>query len=114
MAVITLAVQQITSTGIDLTDNGSLSTSDTYKYPNDGRTFLHFKKTGAGSCNVTIATPRTDADGNAIADKVVAVPATTGDVMIGPLPASVYNDSDGNVSFTLSNITGLTVALARL
>lgn len=113
MADVDIAVEAITRAGINLTDTGSLSTSDTYHVPNDGKTFLHFKKSGATDCTVTVATQNT-VDGLAITDLTVTVPATTGDIMIGPFPREVYNNSDGELTFTLSNITGLTVAAARL
>lgn len=113
MADITLAVEKITRAGINLTDTGSLSTSNTYHVPNNGRTFLHFKKSGAGACTVTVVTPG-KVDGLAITDLTVSVPATTGDVMIGPFPLDDYNDSSGAIQFTLSEVTGLTVACATV
>jgi len=114
MADVELAVQQIVAAGITPTYTGSLSISNTYHVRNTGRIFLHFKKSGAGSCDVTIATPRT-VDGLAIADRVVQVPATTGDKMIGPFKPDVYNSQGGvDLTFTLSEITGLTVAVLRL
>ena len=112
MATVNLAVEQITRAGTDLTDTGSLSTGNTYTFPNDGQTFLHFKKSGAGACTVTIVTPKT-IGGMAVADLTVSVPASTGDKMIGPFPPDLFNDSAGLCSFTLSEITGLTVAIAR-
>lgn len=113
MADVDLTAEQITRVGINATDTGSLSTSDTYKVRNDGKTFLHFKKSGAGACTVTFVTPGT-VDGLAVADRTVSVPATTGDVMVGPFPRRIYNDSDGELAFTLSEITGLTVAVLTL
>lgn len=113
MATIDLAVEQISRDGINLTDTGSLNIADTFQFLNDGMTFLHFKKTGAGGCNVTIVTQPV-VDGQAAADRVVNVPATTGDVMIGPFPRDIYNDAAGKVVFTISEATGLTVAVARL
>lgn len=113
MATVTWTPQDVVRAGIDLTDSGGLSTSDTYKFNNDGKTFLHIKKSGAGACTVTISTPNT-VDGLAIADLTVSVPATTGDKMIGPFPREIYNDANGQVSVTFSEITGLTAAVARL
>lgn len=87
--------------------------TDTFTFPNDGETFLHVKKTGAGSCNVTVVTPGT-VDGNAIADLVVSIPASTGDKMIGPFRPEIYNDpTTGLISCTFSEVTGLTVAVLR-
>lgn len=113
MAVNTLSVEEITRSGINLADTGSLSATDTYKFLNNGRTFLHFKKSGAGACTVTIVTQSTE-DGLAVGDRTVSVPATTGDVMVGPFPREIYNDSSGFCTFSLSEITGLTVAVATI
>ena len=40
---------------------------------------------------------------------VVTVPATTGDVWVGPFPTSRFNDTDGRVGVTYSSETGVTV-----
>lgn len=113
MADVRLSPQTLADTGIIPAYTGSLATTNTYKVRNDGRTFLHVKKSGAGDCNVTIQTPKT-VNGLAVAEQIVAVVATTGDKMIGPFPPSVYNDGLGDVNFTLSEITGLTVAVVSL
>jgi hypothetical protein len=112
MADVTLNAEEITRAGIDATDT-ALNTTDVYKVPNDGRIFLHFKKTGAGAATITITTPNT-VDGLALADRTVNVPATTGDVCVGPFPRADYNDSQGRISFTASEATGLTCAVLRL
>lgn len=116
MAVIDLAYQDLNrTTGIDLTDTGSLSVANQYFVLNDGNVFLHFKKSGAGACTVTVVTPATVSGGLAVADPTYTVPATTGDVMVGPFPPETFNDpTTGKLQFTLSEITGLTVAVARL
>jgi hypothetical protein len=114
MADVNLAVQQIDSEdGHTPTYQGSLSISDTYKIPHDDRTFLHFKKTGAGACTVTVQTPVT-VRGKAVAEATFNVPATTGDVMVGPFPADLYRQGDGKINVTLSEVTGLTVGVFRL
>jgi hypothetical protein len=114
MAIVTVVVQKLSTNGLDLTDNGSLSISDTYQVPNNGKVFVHFKKTGAGACTVTIVTPGT-LDGNAVADKTFSVPATTGDIHVGPFEPGIYNASgQPYFEFTLSEVTGLTYACARL
>jgi hypothetical protein len=112
MADVTLAVQDIVKTGLAAVYTGSLSTANTYKFANDGRTILHFKKSAAVICTVTLPTPGT-VDGLAITDRTVAVPATTGDKFIGKLSKDVYNDANGYASFTLSDVDGLTVAVLK-
>jgi len=74
---------------------------------NDGRTFLHVKKAGAGSCSMIIKTPA-QLGGLDVAERTITIPATTGDMMIGPFPPSVYNDANGDMRFNFSEVTGLT------
>lgn len=111
---VAVTVQQLAVTGStpSYTSSG-LTTTDTYQFTNEGRVFLHFKKTGAGACTVTITTQGT-MQGFAIADLTFTVPATTGDAMVGPFPASLFNDSSGLVNFTISDTVGLSVAALRL
>jgi hypothetical protein len=92
-----------------------LNVVDTFVFSNDGRTVLHFMKSGAGACTVTISTPGT-VDGLAVADRTVTVAATTGDVVIGPFPPDTYNTPGLSTfaGFTVSEVTGLTVAILRL
>ncbi len=113
MADVRLTPQTLADTGITPSYTGSLATTNTYKIRNDGRTFVHFKKAGAGDCTVTIQTPKT-VNGLAVAEQTVTVAATTGDKMIGPFAPSVYNNKLGDVNITLSEITGLTVAVVTL
>lgn len=112
MANVPLAVQQLSQAGVAPTYLNSLTTSDTFQVPNNGQVYLHFKKTGAGIATVTFLTPNT-VGGLAIADQTVAVPATTGDVMVGPFPPSIFNNGQ-NLEFTVNEVTGLTVAVIRL
>lgn len=116
MATITWTPTQAPGNGaaaVAVTRNGSLSTSDTYRWLNTGKEILLVEKTGATDCTITATTPATQR-GVAIADPTFTCPATTGDVVVGPFSPDVFNDSDGYTSITLSNITGLTVAVVRL
>lgn len=109
-----ISVQQAIKGGLTPTRTSSgLNTTDTYKFRNDGKVFILFEKTGAGSCTVTITTPNTS-DGLAISDQTVTVAASTGDVVVGPLSPSLFNDASGDVSFTLSDTVGLSIAVIRL
>lgn len=97
------------------TYNGSLSASDTYlvNLGGDGVTFLHFKKSGAGACTVTMDTPITIA-GQDVANPTIEVIATSGDTFVRLSPESILRDSSHDARITLSEITGLTVAVLRL
>jgi hypothetical protein len=113
MAEITLTVERVLPTGIAATYTGSLSTSNTYLVRNSGRVLLHFLKTAAVDCTVTVQTPAT-LGGLAVAEQTVTVPATSGKKFAGPFPPRVYNDGNGDLRFTLSDVDGLTVAVLEL
>lgn len=110
---VRLSVEQNLKSGLAATYTSSgLLAANTYKFRNDGKVFLHFKKTGAGDCTVTITTPGTS-QGLAIADQTVTVVATTGDKFVGPLPPSLFNDASSDVSFTISDTVGLSIGVIR-
>lgn len=113
--ISTMTVTQSSKSGVTTarTSTGLVASTRTYKFRNDGRTFLLFEKTGSGACTVTITTPGT-VGGIAIADQTVTVPATTGDVTVGPFPVKLFNDSNGDVQFTVSDTAGLSMAVLRL
>jgi hypothetical protein len=113
MAEVAIAVQRVLPTGVAPTYTGSLLTTNTYLVRNSGRVMLHFKKAGASVCTVTIQTPAT-VGGLAVAEQTNTVPASTGDIMAGPFPPRIYNDGAGDLRFTLSEITGLTVAVVEM
>jgi hypothetical protein len=113
MADVRLSVEKATKNGLIATYNGSLSISDVYLCRNTGRMFLHFKKSGAGDCDVTVTTP-IQVSGLDVDELVVTIPATTGDKFLGPFPPHVFNDSSGDLKFTVDEVTGLTVAVVEL
>jgi hypothetical protein len=109
MADVTIAVEKVTRTGINLTDTGSLSTGNTYVIRNSGKMVLHFKKTGSGVCSASIQTP-SFVGGLAVAELTVNVPATSGDILIGPFPPGIFNDGSKDVRVTFDDVVGLTIA----
>jgi hypothetical protein len=114
MATIVDPVVKVNSTGHTPTYVAVASNADTHQVQNNGRMFLHFKKTGAGNAIVTVQTPRT-IDGNAIAEKTLTVVATTGDEMIGTFNPSVYNQLGQHyLQWTVDDVVGLTVAALQI
>ncbi len=110
----TPTIQDLTRASSGLTPSYAAGdAAETYLIPNNGRVFLHVKKTGINNCTVTVATPNTE-DGNAVADYTATVVATTGDKMIGPFPPPTYNDVNGRIAVAFSEVTGLTFAVIRL
>lgn len=115
MADITIVVQKLVrGAGLTPAYLGSLSASNTYQVNNNGKVFLHFKKTNAVNCVVTVVTPRSS-DGNAVADYAgTTVVGSTGDKMIGPFDPKIYNKLGFHYfEVTLSDIDGLTMAAVR-
>lgn len=115
MAQLRKAPEKVARTGLAATYHSDFTVegSNTYLIRNNGNVILHFKKSGAGNCNLTIVTPNT-VDGLAITDQVVVIPATTGDKFVGPFPPSIYNDINGDIEIKLSEVTGLTGAILQV
>lgn len=113
MATVTLNPDIAVEAGVAPTRTGALSTGNTYKFRNNGKTLLHFRKSGANACTVTLTAQGT-VRGHALANQTVNVPATTGDVIVGPFPRDIYDDSNHDVSFTVSEVTGLDVAVIQI
>lgn len=67
---------------------------DGHMFTNTGQEVVVLKNTTAGAVNVTFVTPRT-VDGLAVPDRVVSVPATTGEVVVGHLDPLTYNQPAG-------------------
>lgn len=107
-----LAQQVIARSG--LTPTYSAAAASTTVLCGD-RSFLHVKNTAGSSMTVTI-TCTAVVDGQAAADLVVTVPATTGDKMIGPLPSKLFASPGDGVSaaITYSSTTNVTVASLRI
>lgn len=70
------------------------SQADGHMFTNTGMEQVILKNTTAAPVNVTFITPRT-VDGLAVPDRVVAVPATTGEVLVGHLDTLTYNQPAG-------------------
>lgn len=68
--------------------------------------FLQVVNGGSGSCTVTVVTPGTDADGNAIADLAVVVANDSKPVKIGPLNQAIYGVlATVTISGSLTSVT---------
>lgn len=110
MARTELTVEPVVRAGLAATYTAAFV--DGHKFKNDGKTILHIKN-GAVALNLTVQTPGT-VDGLAVADRVVAVGAST-DKFIGPFPASQYNQAaDGMVYIDYDDLSNVTVAVLRV
>ena len=82
------------------------------KFLNSGKECLHVKNASASPITVTVVTPG-QVDGMDIADLTVSVPATTGDVLIGPF-TKTFEAQDNWILATFSVVTSVTVGAIRL
>jgi hypothetical protein len=85
---------------------GVIAATSTYVMRNDGRTVFRFYKTGANACIVTFTAVGKIA-GQVAANATVVVPATTGDVFVGPFESLLFNDAYGDLRFSLSEATAI-------
>lgn len=109
MARTDLATQQIVIGG--LKPIFTAANADGHAIENDGSMVLYVKNGSGVSINVTAVTPGT-VDGNAVADRVVAVPAGE-DRIIGRFLPAVYNQTNGKVNVDFSAVTTVTVAALK-
>lgn len=109
MSEVRLAAQDLNTTGQAVTRT-AMATADNYVVlMSPGGTVVNFVKTGANPATITVLTPGT-VDGLAITDRTIVVAATTGDVVAEFFP-DVYADGVGDLGFTTSEETAITVAV---
>jgi hypothetical protein len=117
MPRLVVAVQNISRGGLlpAYTAPQVLGSGGNY-FANDGRTAIYLKADGtaAASTNITFETPGL-VDGQAIADRVVALAVST-EKVVGPFPPGVYNQpgSDSLYFDCSAVVTGITIAILRL
>lgn len=104
-----LAVQTPVVAGITPTYNAAALTNT---FPNSGRVFAHVKNGSGASINATLVATAT-VGGNAVANRVVAVPAGQ-ERLIGPIDPNIYNAADGTCELDISVITTVTIGLYQL
>ena len=83
------------------------------QFTNDGKTFIHLKNTNAATRTVTINS-QTNCSQGFDHNVAVVIPATTGDVMIGPFPTARFNDATSSVLLTYDAVTNLTIGVFSL
>ncbi len=112
MANVTLAVEQADDAGVTPTRT-AIATGNDYLVRNSGRVALLFEKTGSNNAIITVKTPAT-LGGLAVAERTISVVATTGDVTAAKFAPAIYNDGNGDLSFSTDEGTGLTCAVLEV
>lgn len=113
-----LSIQSIVAAGLAPTYSAASAGGDTLLNDTQKNTFLHVKNASGAAITVTIApyvasVNVADVGAVSVPNISVSVPATTGDRMIGPFPAS-YTDANGNVNVAYSAVASVTVAAVKL
>jgi hypothetical protein len=116
----TLSVQNLSLAGLLTSTMGSASTAD--KFTNDGNTFLLFINGNASSRTLTLAVQNATVNQAGYNPITVSNPTVTipgsgtngGIAVVGPFGQTQFNDSNGQVNYTLDTATGMTVAAIKV
>lgn len=108
MAITVLTVQNVVRAGLNA--SYSAANVDGHTVVNDGvRTFVHAKNGSGGAITLTFVTPGT-ADGLALADRTVVIPAGE-ERAVGAFPLAYYSNP---LTVTFSGVTSLTIGAFKL
>ena len=88
MADVTVSIQYVSRSGVEVTYENALDAADHFRIDNDGRVFVVLKNAGSQAVTATLTTPN-KVDGLAIADRTWSVPANE-DRFAGPFPVGWY------------------------
>jgi hypothetical protein len=109
-----LTVQQAVLRGTQMTLTAASAGGDTFPRPHDS-VGLRVRNAGGSAITVTVVIPGTNSYGEAQPDVVSSsIPATTGDVILGPFPPEAVDPSTGLISVTYSGTTSVTVAAVAI
>lgn len=111
----TLTVQTVSRVGVAPTYAAAAGGGDAA--PVGANNWIQLKCTGGTPVTVTLATNTGAAPfaGTALAVESFSVPATTGDIVYGPLTPQLYADpTTGLCTITYSGVGGLTIAVFTL
>lgn len=85
---------------------------DGHAFGDNGKRLLRFKNSDAAARTVTIATT-VQIDGLDVEDLQVVIPASTGDVTMGPF-TGIYRQPNGKVHVDYDDVDGLSVQLIEV
>jgi hypothetical protein len=116
----TLTVQSLSLAGLLSSTVAAASTAD--KFNNDGNTFLLFQNTNASSRTLTLTVQNATVNQAGFNPITVANPTVTlpgsgtnsGLALVGPFGVTQFNDSNGQLNYTLDVATGMNVAAIKV
>jgi len=110
MAATSLTIQEISLTGI--TPTYTAANADGNYFSGSGKEFLIVKNGGASAITVTV-TSQQECNQGELHHVTVSVDAS-GEKWIGPFDKDRFNDTDGYVQVSYSDVSNVTVAVVRL
>ena len=113
MAIVTLPVQEIVKAGLK-PSHTTIQSTDTYRFPNDDRTFVHLDNAGGGSGAIIFQTQRPlvtqhHYDGVDLENLTITFQAE--DEKLIAVPPAQFNDITGHTKFTADS--GVQCAVIR-
>lgn len=111
MAVTPVTLNQVshlTASVLPNTTGAAVDAANGNSVQNTGQTFLRFTNTNAATYTVSVAIPVT-VDGQTVTAISYVIPATTGDVVVGAFPSSIYG-STLTLSYTGTTTNGKVAA----
>jgi hypothetical protein len=76
----------------------------------NGKTMFRMTNTNGASRTVTVVAQKADPNASTTYNDIAAVlPATTGDMVMGPFGKDIYNDVSKALTFTYDAVTGVTI-----
>lgn len=115
-----LTVQNLSIAGLLSSTFGAASVAD--KFNNDGNTFLIFQNTNASARTLTLTVQNATVNQGGfnpitVASPTVALPGSgtnSGIAVVGPFGVTEFNDSNGQLNYTLDVSTGMNVAAIKV
>lgn len=107
----TLTTQEVDADGLTASYDAADDGGD--EFPNSSTAFVHIKNDGASSIDATIVSQYEARPGVGPEDIVITVAAGE-ETLAGPFNPRVFDNVDGNVEITYSDVTDVTVAALSL
>lgn len=113
MATAVLTVQNITVSGLTPTFTAATATDGFEFSGNTGDIFIRIQNTNAATRTATPATTGKSPSGLSLTPVGVIVPATTGDILIGPFPPAEYGTTVTVALSAFANVQAAAIKLPR-
>lgn len=112
MPETTLTKQTIVLTGLDEALIAANADGSKFACPNPERTYIHVLNTNIAIKTMTVVAQKYSSHGT-LDDRVVPIPATTGDLMVGSIDRWLVDDAE-EVHLTYDDVTNVTIVVVQV